>query len=161
MKSQHKKFIALGAVVVLCGIALSPPVRIAIHKNRMLTYRQKITSLGIEDDRFLAVRPKYNRHRAALVSLGYLEKRSIPLTNMLLDSSVEQYNAFRTRMLEQFPEQEFSDYSFMEYKGYNSNDPQVVTVFARPDLMQVCADAIQKYDRSLKKNEEGQQSPGE
>ena len=160
MKSRSKVLVVVGAlIVVFCAIIFSPPVRIAIHKNRMLASRREIVSLGSEDDRFLAVLPKYNRHRDALVSLGFLDQRSFPLANMSLDSSVEEYNAFRARMLQQFPVQDFSDYSFVEYKGHNPKSPQIVTVFAIPDLMQTWAEVIQEYDKSLEKNEEGQQSP--
>ena len=161
MKIRSKVLIVAGAlVVVFCGVALLPPVRIAVHKNRMIGCRHTIVSLGSEDDRFLAFVPKYNRHRDALVSLGFLEKRSFPLANMSLDSSVEQYNAFRARMLQRFPEQAFSDYSFVQYKGHNPKAPQVVTVFTTPDLMQAWADAVQEYDRSLKENQDGQQPDG-
>ena len=141
--SRYRKVVAVAAIAgVLCLVALlvafQADIGIAYHRQRMVSAWHKAIEVGAgpKQGDFLEA---YDRHKASLVTLGYLERREFPLQHVSVPS-------LQSRHLWEELRATFPDHIHIEMPWYG----HTVVVWDRPQNLAAWEAIINAHDRPVK-----------
>ncbi len=139
MKSKTKPIIAVTVLIILVCMSIRP-VFIKYHLRGVDICLQKITLYNRNGDpRHSTYSGKYEAHRDALVRLGYLEHKIVPLNHVQVPSteSLALWQELRTAFQTEF--------SMMS--GITPGFPDEILIWDRPDNITRLEEIINKHDK--------------
>lgn len=141
--SRYRKVVAVAAIAgVLCLVALlvafQADIRIAYHRERMVSASNKAAEVGASSPKQGNFIEAYDRHKAGLVKLGYFERREFPLQHVSVPSL--QSRRLWEELLATFP-----DHIHIEMPWYRDT----VVVWDRPQNLAAWEAIIKAHDRPV------------
>ena len=147
-------------IAALCVIALLGlnwrHIMIAYHRHGFISARARLWELK-RNAKGLAHKEgelleEYDRHRHALVELGYLRREEFPLKHISVPSEAAQqlWNALEAAIWKNGPIEDGYDRVArdMEMQGYNPGIPDRLVIWDRPTMFAEYKSIIELHDRS-------------
>jgi hypothetical protein len=144
LRKKTKKTVTLIAIVSLILLIVSSTfwkrtVLIKYHKLLMMYSWEKIFTVSAYDDSQDDYTVAYEKHRDALVRLGYFERREFPFIHITCPS-------LQSRRLWEELGKIFSDYPHVSMQGYEPETPDMIVVWDRPQGLSEWETIIAAHD---------------
>lgn len=146
LRKKTKKTITFIAIVSLLLLIASSIfwkriVLIKYHKLLMMYSWDKIFTVSAYDDSQDDYSVAYEKHRDALVRLGYFERREFPFAHITCPS-------LQSRRLWEELEKMFPNHPHVSMRGYEPETPDMITVWDRPQRLSEWESIIAAHDAS-------------